>query len=224
MNAQATAPECFGTHLWSATDPQCVGGTDPGYLHPVTKTRNRERCKWYQSCATSSAQNRAKPAQVVPAQNLVRPKHPTVFQPAVQPPPRPVAPHPNLTGKPPLHPPPVAMQQYPGQPLPPPQYYGQPQQQQAVLPGSPIYGMPAPAYVPPHVAQAGPVNVPLQVQQPGAQMPSYLTMPEPIDHEEGTAKALGRTLFRSAAKAVGHSVSSFFDHVPLKPHKPPPVQ
>ena len=100
-----------------------------------------------------------------------------------------------------------------GQPLPPPQYYGQPQQQVS----QPAYGTMAP----PHVAQHGPVNVPMQVQQPGAQMPSYLTIPEPIDHEEGTSKALGRTLFRSAAKAMGHSISSFFDHVPLKPHKPP---
>jgi len=218
MNAPATAPECFGTHLWSATDPQCVGGTDPGYLHPVTKTRNRERCRWYQSCATTSAQGRARPPQVIPPQDLIRQvKQPTIFQAAVQPPPRPVAPHPNLAGRPPLHPP-AAIQQYSGQPLPPPHYYGQPQQQQQMP--QPMYGMTAP----PYIAQSGPVNVPLQIQQPGAQMPAYLTMPEPIDHEEGTAKALGRTLLRSAAKAVGHSVSSFFDHVPLKPHKPPPPQ
>jgi hypothetical protein len=96
------------------------------------------------------------------------------------------------------------------------QHYGQPQHYGQQLPQQ-FHGATAPTYV----AQYGPTNVPMQVQQPGAQMPSYLTMPEPIDHEEGTAKALGRTLIRSAAKAIGHSVSSFFDHVPLKPHKPP---
>ena len=169
--APTTAPSCFGSHLWSATDAQCVGGTDPGYMHPITKTRNRERCRWYQSCATTSAQNKARPRQqqLVPAQNLVRPNpvvnpatHQIAMQQSVQPPPRPVAVHPGLSGKPPLHAPQPLM--YYGGQQAPQQYYGAP-------PAPQQYGMQVPQYgygtmVPAYIAQAGPMNVPLQVQQP----------------------------------------------------------
>ena len=214
--AQQT-PQCFGTHLWSATAPDCVGGPDPGYTHPTTGAHSRERCRWYQACASVNSRVRGQQSRpVIPVENLTRNfQQPQAPLPSgVQPPPRPVAPPPQVAGKPPLQ----SAQPY-GYPQyqPQQQYYQQPhypQQQQ-------YYQQPMAT---PYVAQTGPQQVHVQVQQPGAQMPSYLTMPEPIDHEEGTGMALGRTLIRSALKAVGHSVSSFFDHVPLKPHKPPPQQ
>jgi len=192
------APSCFGTHLWSATDKECVGGPDPGYTHPQTGAHARERCKFYQDCATASAQSRAQP--FVPVQSLLRQPPAPI---GVQPPPRPVAPHPGL----PSRPPPLQQQyQYPQQQQP--QQY-QPQVQQAYA-----------AYAPPHVVQMGPLQIPMQYQQMGAQIPMYLTMPEPIYPGDSLLKILARTLFRSILKACGHSLASFVDHVPLRPHVP----
>ncbi len=202
MNLQPGQPKCFGTNLWSATVPACVGGPDAGYVHPVNTTRNREKCKWYQACASASGRARAQ-TTVIPPQNLVRTQPQPTMAASVQPPPRPVAPHPSLSSaRPPLHQPQPQYQQ--------PQYAGQYQQPAQQGP-----------VAPPFVAQAGPAHVPIQQQWPGAQMPAYLSMPEPIDPNEGAAKPLGRTLVRSAFKALGHSFSSFFDNTSLKPHKPP---
>lgn len=203
------SPDCFGTHLWSATDKECIGGPDPGYTHPVSGAHTRERCKWYQTCATASAQNRTQ-SQLIPPQNLVRQPPPApppqavpAIPPGVQPPPRPVAPPPGLAPRAPLHQPQPFYSQYPQQPQP----------------VQPVYQ--PPMFVPPYVAQMGPAQIPMQYQQPGAQMPAYLTMPEPIEPGDGAIKVLARTLFRSMLKAFGHSLSSFVDHTPMKPHKPP---
>lgn len=202
MTKPVGSPECFGSSLWSPTDKECVGGPDPGYTHPVTGVHARERCRWYQSCATVSSQNR-----LIHPQNLVRPTvtaqppQPTLA--GVQAPPRPVAPNPALATRPPLHMPQASYPQY--QPV---QYQQQPQQ--------PYVG-----YAPPHIAQWGSVQVPLPFQQPGAQMPAYLTMPEPIRPGESAISVLARTLLRSMMKAFGHALASFVDHTPIRPHRPP---
>lgn len=209
MQRPLESPDCFGTHLWSATDKECVGGPDPGYTHPQTGARARERCKWYQTCATASAQNRTQ--SLISPQSLVRQPYQQPASPVpaastgVQPPPRPVAPHPGLTSRPSYYSPQPSYPQY--------QHYQQPVHQ-------PTYSAPT-SFAPPYVAQMGPMQIPLQYQQPGAQMPAYLTMPEPILPGEGAIKVLARTLFRSMLKAFGHSLSSFVDHTPMQPHRPP---
>lgn len=222
MNAQANRPDerCFGQQ--SPTAPECIGGPDAGYEHPQTGAHTREACKWYQACgdhkARLAASGSAAMPPIVPPQNLVR--HPTIIAPV----PAPVRPGvPSRAAKPvaapqpyiPRPPAPVVHPQYPYQ-----QYPAQPQPQQQYQQQAPVAVHVG--YAPPHVAQLGPQQVPVSVQQPGAAMPHYLTNPEPIDG--GTGAALGRTLVRSAAKAIGHSISAFFDHTPLKSHKPPPPQ
>lgn len=196
MNRPPQAPDCYGTHLWSATAPDCIGGPDAGYTHPQTGSHNRERCRFYQACAQDSARNKTQQA-IVPVQSLYRqPPSPTIMT-GVQPPPRPVAPTMSYPPRIPLH----VQQPY----IPP----VQPQ----VQPHHPM------GFAPPHVAQEGPTFVPVPYQMPGAQIPAYLTMPEPVGPGESAAGALGRTLLRSVFKAIGHSAASFFDHVPLKPHR-----
>lgn len=204
MTKPSGSPECFGSSLWSATDKECVGGPDPGYTHPVTGARARERCRWYQPCASVSAQNK-----LIPAQNLVRapmappPLATPAIPPGVQPPPKPVAPNPALGARPPLH-----VQQ--------PSYQYQPQQYL-----QPSYQQPYMTYAPPHLVQLGPAQVPMPYQQPGAQMPAYLTMPEPIRPGDSAIGVLARTLLRAMLKAFGHALASFIDHTPIKPHSPP---
>lgn len=125
-------------------------------------------------------------------------QHAPVYGP-VQAPPRPIVP------PYPLAPRPVQQGQYP-------------QQQQA--PGASIALYQGGQLVPPHVAQYGPQLVATQVQQVGAQMPSYLTVPEPYDPNVPWYKRLFREVFRSSMKSTGHTVSSFIDHTPFAPHNP----
>ncbi len=204
MQKPAESPECYGSHLWSATEKECVGGVDPGYKHPSNGTHVRERCKWYQPCGQVSAQQRAQ--SLIPASNLVRyvppPPPPAATTLAgVQPPPKPVAPHPGIGVQPP-------------RPFQQPSYT-----QHAVQPA--YMHAPQVVMVPPYIAQQGPMQVPLQYQQPGAQMPAYLTIPEPVAQGESALGVLFRTLLRSALKACGHSLSSFVDHTPFRSHRPP---
>jgi len=48
------------------------------------------------------------------------------------------------------------------------------------------------------------------------QMPGYLSVPEERQPGEGIMPVLGREVFRSMFKAVGHSVSHFFDVRPMR--------
>lgn len=53
-------------------------------------------------------------------------------------------------------------------------------------------------------------------------MPSYLTVLEPIDPEEGVWRPLGRELLRAILKAAGHTLASFVDRVIFRgPRKEP---
>lgn len=209
MFKPADAPDCFGTHLWSPTDKECVGGPDPGYTHPQTGVHTRERCRFYSACASASAQSRTQ--NVAPVQSLIRspsaPSTPQYHQAipipnfvGVQPPPRPA---PVSSALPPRPPPMQATA---------PMYQYQPSQYSQPMPGG---------LVPPYIAQQGPQFVPMPYQQFGSQMPGYLTVPEPMRPGDTILSALGRTVLRSMLKAFGHSLGSFFDHTPLRPHTPP---
>lgn len=202
MQKPAESPSCFGSHLWSATEKECVGGADPGYKHPQNGTHVRERCKWYQPCAQASAQQRTQ--SLIPSSNLTRyvQPPPPVGNPlaGVQPPPKPVAPHPGIVAQ-------------------PPRPFQQPHIQHVQQPA--YMHAPQVLLAPPYIAQQGPMQVPMQYQQPGAQMPAYLTMPEPVAQGEGALGVLFRTLLRSALKACGHSLAFFVDSTPIRPHRPP---
>lgn len=193
------APSCYGTQ-WSATAVECTGGPDPAYTHPQTGAHVRERCGFYQMCgaATSSARlqyNQPQPA-LVPTAALTRP----LPQPPapVQVLPKPVAPNPYIAPK---VPPQQFVQQYQ-------QQYQPVQYQQQHM-------------VPPWIAQQGPALVPMQYQQPGSQIPGYLSVPEPVVAGDSWLSRLFREIFRSVFKASAHTTASFFDHTPIKEHKPP---
>lgn len=92
------------------------------------------------------------------------------------------------------------------------------QQQQPV-----VMHQPAPQIM--YVQQPQHMQVPQQMAQSfqpmpvNYAMPSYLTALEP-DRAETKWKALMVEAFRSVGKAFGHSVSYFFDSVPLMTHTP----
>jgi hypothetical protein len=74
-----------------------------------------------------------------------------------------------------------------------------------------------------------PMAVPMNHAAYGAQMPAYLTVPEPVLQGQHWGKRLAYTLIRSMAKAGGHSTANFFDHMtfnpyPVYPQPPPPYE
>ncbi len=182
---QQKVPSCFGAK-WEARAPECAGGLDPAYMHPVNGSNKRDRCPWYSQCAASIA------AQKMSTQGglvQVRPQQQQQQQQQIQPP---SAMKPFFTQQPP--------QMQPQQP--------QPQQM-----------VPAPYMVPPQQAQT-PYMVPMNFAPQSAQMPGYLTVPEPIVPGQHWGKRLGFSIARSMAKAAGHTLANFFDHTPLNPWYP----
>jgi hypothetical protein len=57
---------------------------------------------------------------------------------------------------------------------------------------------------------------------PGAQMPGYLAIPEPMVEGQHWSKRLGYSIARSMAKATGHTVANFFDYMTMTPWPKPP--
>jgi len=194
----ANSPPCFGSILWSASAVECIGGSDPAYENPKTGTNVRDRCNYYSSCASAVSSSRAQQPQLMQIRQN---------QPGMQGPPRPV----------PMIPRPqnfVPQPQYP-------QPFQQQPTQQYMQPTQSHYGV---QYAPPYVAQNGPAIVAVPYQQPGHQMPSYLTVPEPVNLNESGWRRLVREIVRSMAKSAGHTTASFFDHNPMRAHQMPVVQ
>lgn len=203
-----TLPSCFGKN-WEAKHPECAGGLDPAYTNPKDGSHHRDRCKWYSQCATRTTANRTS-SNFVPSNHLVRHR---------QPPPNPAhAAQAFVTGamrgitrasQP--HPASGKVQVKPGaQPAPTP-------------PVQPYYGQPATAMVHPAMA-SNPWAVPMNYQTPGAQIPGYLTVPEPVVMGQHWTHRLGLSLVRAALKAGGHTIANFFDHQPMNPWHPPPQE
>jgi len=205
-------PSCYGdSKCWSATAKECAGGLDPGYQHPVSGSHVRERCYWFAQCAQESAAARIRlqTSAMHPASIPIAPVAPMVAAP--RPIPQGPAPRPAYGVAP----------QYPQYPQHPqysyPQYPAQTQNPYA-------------QYAPPFIAQMGPQVVPMVFQQPGSQIPGYLTVPEPIDPNEHWFSRLIREILRSMFKSGCHTTASFVDHTPwrryVEPELPqlPPVQ
>jgi hypothetical protein len=74
---------------------------------------------------------------------------------------------------------------------------------------------------PPYVAQYGAPMVYQPYQQHGSQMPQYLTVPEPVDHNVHWLHRLGHELLRSAIKALGHTLAAHVDSNPIRKHIKP---
>lgn len=56
---------------------------------------------------------------------------------------------------------------------------------------------------------------PVPYPAPGAQMPSYLSIPEPIDEAVHWGVRLVHEIFRSMMKSTGHTTAAFFDHTTI---------
>jgi len=200
-------PNCFG-QSWSPSAVECTGGLDPGYINPTNHTNRRDRCDWYQQCASKTAatnlsQQRPGPPpvpQVIPVNRLAQPyQHP---QPAV-----------------------VPVQQGPGRPV-----QVQPQPYQPYHPQYPIYQQPQHqttvpyniAMVPAHQAYYGPPLVPMAHQVPGAQMLAYLSVPEPVTTGGSWLARFAFEILRAILKAAFHQGAHYVDHRSFtKPEEPP---
>ena len=75
--------------------------------------------------------------------------------------------------------------------------------------------------VPPYVASYGPQMVPMPYQQPGAQMPGYLSVPEPIDPRVPLWLRFLLSIGRAAFKAIFHTGAHLVDHEPIIKYQPP---
>lgn len=207
-------PACFGKS-WEAKSTVCAGGLDPAYLHPEGGHK-RDRCRYYGSCAsrTTAANLQQERAQTISASTLVRqpPKIHDPFQGMLR----------NIqsgatqvaqrVGNIPVKPQTQILPSIPSMPTMPtaPQVAHTPQAPQG--------------YVHPSMASV-PHMVPVNHQMPGTQMPSYLTVPEPIIPGQGLGRPFAATVGRSIMKAVGHTIANWFDHVPWNPFPPyPPHQ
>ena len=116
----------------------------------------------------------------------------------------------------------LPMAPYSQQVRPNPSQMAPQQQQQQYLARHQHHPMVHPEYYHPGMASPedvynGPHQVPMPYQAPGAQMPSYLAVPEPMTGNVPWYKRLGREIFRSMVKSSGHTVASFVDHNPIQP-------
>lgn len=195
------APTCYGKQ-WEANAPECKGGTDPMYVNPQNGSHVRDKCKWYSSCAQTTTGSRVQQGAqgVIPPTNLLKP------------PPAPPAPSPMFAPpvpqpqqqiqRAPFAAPPVppTMQQQPVQVMP--QQYAQPQQ---------VYHNGV-MYAQPHAA-AMPAMVPANHAMMGAQIPSFVTVPEPyLNDGVSHGQRLARTMFRSMTKAAAIAVANYMDY------------
>lgn len=139
-----------------------------------------------------SSATSANRTQVVPASQLTQHLHPVQIQsrPGFLPPPTPR---------------PMTVS-FPQQPPPHPAAYNQYQHPMTLTQ--------------PWLAQQGAQQVPAPYQAHGAQMPSYLAVPEPAESAHWFVRLM-REVFRSAAKSAGHTTASFFDHTPMVNHRGP---
>lgn len=183
----------YGTS-WDPKAAECAGGFDSGYIHPVTGKRFRDKCSQYSVCAAKTCSSKTIDKQ---AQPLVPPGRLTQGASTFAP----NRPYQTVTTSP-------ATVRYPQAPRPP----FQQQQQQAVAHGH---------YVRPWEAAQGPQYVPANYQMPGAQIPGYLTNPEPVTGDVGWARRLFHELTRSALKSMCHTGANFFDHTSFSIPKPP---
>lgn len=225
---RGSPPSCFSRE-WEEDNAECKGGLDPLFLDD-DGGHKRPGCTWYRSCgeAFNTRNSPTNGPPLIPVHNLTRP-----FQP-----PTPVAQTPwqamanvakTLNAPAPAPPPPMTMMR--------PQIPTFHQQTSA-----PVYAQPQPTYqqqqqhfqhapqfqqnpyavqmVAPQYATV-PQYVPMNYAMPGAQVPSFITVPE---SPEGSWKErLLYSLVRGMAKAAGLIIAGWFDHNPIKPwgSKPP---
>ena len=195
---------CFGKS-WMTIPTLCDGGLDPTYVNPSNGSNRRDKCGWFSQCASRTNASRMgnQPQQIVPREQLVQ-RHQQVAQPT-----SPWAPFRQAAST--IMSRAAGMQPAPQQVLAPQQqqmYY----QQQQMMPNQMVH---------PSVAMM-PYAVPMNHQMPGAQMPGYLTTPEPVLENQHWLTRLMLNVARSMGKASGHTVANFFDHNTINRWPSPP--
>jgi len=220
-------PSCFGKR-WDPNETACKGGLDPLYAHPVTGTKYRDKCSWFNSCSQAMQHTQpARPAQpqlITPTSLLQKTISAT---PSIRPPTMPMA-HmppapPQQTTVRPSYTPLATAYSLPSTHSPPappvptavPTTVTMPQYQAQQAQPFPMYPQ---GFAPPNVAQYGPAMVAMPYQHPASQMPQYLTVPEPSNDNVHWALRLGRELFRSMVKAFGHQLAAHVDSHSIKRH------
>jgi hypothetical protein len=190
-------PTCFAKD-WDKNAPECAGGPDPSFVHPVTQLHIREQCSFFNQCGART--QAARQAQVIRPETLVRPS------PGWQPPPSPqTAP----VG------PPQTFADY----LRQQHAHNVEAQRQAALSGirppqQAVFTAPSPQPQPHPMMHPGPWG---QVQYPASRyelnytMPAYLSVAEERLPGEGLTRVLLREVLRSVLKAIGHAFAHFFD-------------
>lgn len=191
-------PICFGKE-WNPQAVECKGGLDPMYTNPRDQSHRRDKCRFYERCAPRTCANQISQSpttSLVPAQNLVPRNGPQVASPVVQP-------------------------QARQQPVYYPQAYAPPPPPPAPTAGFAQMGHPSMQMAPAHIAQFGPQMLATNFQQPGTQIPAYLTVPEPVDLSVPWYMRLGREILRAMAKGAFHTGANWVDHNPFGQYKPP---
>lgn len=233
-------PRCFGKKdatgqpFWNASHPKCAGGNDPNFFENGSHKRPKcaffdecghkaqcfgvgwnansaqcrpafggQTCPLYKECA--SAMNQLRP--VVPATSLLQSQRsPMPGAAPVQPPmqPTPMVPQVLQQTRQVIHGIQTGVQQAQQRQVIPPAGFAQVPQYQQQASGQYL--------VPPTDAQM-PFLVPQNHQAYGAQMPAYLTVPEPLN-QPWWQMALW-SILRAAGKASFHTMANVFDHVPF---------
>jgi hypothetical protein len=166
---------------WNKNEPECAGGPDQGFTHPKSGLHVREPCNFFQSCGVRTQALRQAQSAVVPPQQLLRPPQQT---------PQTFADFMRLKNA----------------------EYAEQQRVQAmggVRPPTPVVQPQQQVQQQVHVM--GAPHHPAPVYQLNYMMPGYLSMPEERLPGEGLFPVLLREVIRSMLKALGHSVSHFFD-------------
>jgi hypothetical protein len=205
-----TVPTCFGRH-WDGDAPECKGGLDPAYAHPISDSCVRPPCNWYATCGATYC-NRVK---AVPAQ----PMTPTQHRPPPQPQPYQQTSYPQTSY-------PQTRQQTYVQHVPAPQpapvQYAQPQQTQLQQiqqpqqmqpqagPGQRVMYINGVPYGPVDAA-ATPPMVPMATVMPGVQAQSFLSVPE----SGNGAGAFWASIVRGMSKGGLQMALHRIDYFPL---------
>jgi hypothetical protein len=188
MNVQTVSesiPSCYGKE-WDKNEPECAGGHDANFTHPVTGQHVREQCRFFQSCGVRTQAQRT--ANFVPVGNVVRPNPAT-----------------GVVGPP----------QTFGDFLKQQQAAHVEAQRQAAFSGprppTPTITPTQAAAQQPQGAWVGGVHHPAPMYQLNYMMPPYLSVPEIQMAGETIWSVLLREILRSMFKALGHAVAHFFD-------------
>ncbi len=183
---------CFGVH-WDANAAQCKGGLDPSIMS-TDGTATHRRCDWFAKCAAETVKT-----------NLSKKGMPYQAQAQVN---VPVAPPMQSIMRGVAQGARQALVRHISQPTAP--------TVQPVHPNTvqPHYGQPAPVMV--HPSQAAvPYMVSMNYQQPGMQMPGYLTVQEPSMEGQHWTVRLMLNIGRAMVKAGAHTTANFVDHTPV---------